>query len=567
MMIMSENSLSIERKELQKAGLLPPWFTTGGWQLFKEKYLYGTDKAFFGQIERISITAASHTPNPDYWQPKFFELLWKGWLSASTPILANMGTGRGYSVSCSGQYVDDDVHDFYEKLKETAMLSKGGFGTSGYFGDIRPRGSPISKGGKASGSLPVFEDYVTCCQKISQGGTRRGSFAGYFPIMHGDFDEVIDFVATKPDDVNIGWNIYDEDIKAFSKEGRAKNPEADRRRKKILKTKCTTGKGYLFFPDKVNRHRPKMYKDWGLEVKSSNLCTEITLFQDRDHTYTCVLSSMNVAKYDEWKDTDAVFTATVFLDCVAEDFIVNAKGIPGYERAVRFTEKGRALGLGQCGYHTYLQEHMIPFASMDAYYKNIEIAQHIKEQSLLASQWMGKEWGEPLWCKGYGVRNTHRTAIAPTMSTAQIMGGISQGIEPMLGNAFIQSGAAGEIERINPVFLKILKSKGKYSRKIIEDVAARNGSVQHLDCLTDEEKLVLLTAFEISQEAILRQASRRQRELCQAQSINLFISAEESEKNIARLHQIGILDEWIFSLYYLRAQSGIVSNLGCEMCQ
>lgn len=565
---MSENSLSIERKELQKAGLLPKWFTTGGWQLFKEKYLYGTDRAFHGQVERIANTAASHTPNPDYWAPKFFQLLWKGWLSASTPVLSNMGTNRGFSVSCSGQYIGDSVYEFYDNLKETALLSKGGFGTSGYFGDIRCRGAKISKGGKASGVMPVFEDFITACQKISQGGTRRGSFAGYFPLMHPDFDEIADYLASKPDDVNVGWNIYDKDIEAFKKAGRLKDPEPNRRRKKTLKIKSVTGKGYYFFPDKVNRFRPQMYKDLGLEVKSSNLCTEITLFQDKDHTYTCVLSSMNLAYYDEWKDTDAVFTATVFLDCVAQEFISKAKDIPGYEKAVRFTEKGRALGLGVCGYHTYLQDHMIPFESLDAHYKNSEIFKHLHDESLKASQWMAKEWGEPEWCKGYGVRNTHRTAIAPTMSTALIMGGVSQGIEPILSNAFIQSSAAGEIERINPSFLRLMKERGKYSRKAIEDIASRNGSVQHLDWLSDEEKLVFKTAFEINQEVILRKASNRQKKLCQAQSINLFFSADEDERYISKVQQIAFNDPFILSLYYMRMQSGvIVSKDACEACQ
>ena len=560
---MSDKSLSAERKLLQNKGYLPEWFTTGGWQLFKEKYLYGTDEAFLGHAKRIAKTAAQYTTDPAYWEPKFFHLIWSGWLSCSTPVLANTGTNRGYSVSCSGQFIDDSVDSFYSGLRETALLSKGGFGTSGYFGNVRPRGSDISFGGKSSGIVPVIEDYFIACQKISQGGTRRGSFGAYVPLMHGDFDEVADMLYNSPDDANIGWNVYDRDIEALNNN----DPEVDRRRKRTFKIKSVTGKGYFFFPDKVNRHRPQMYIDNDWFVEASNLCTEITLFCDNEHTYTCVLSSMNLLHYDEWKDTDAVFTATVFLDCIASDFIAKARNQPGMEKAVRFTEKTRALGLGVCGFHSYLQEKMIPFESLDAHFVNNEIFTHIQQESTRASKWMAIEFGEPELCKGYGYRNTHRTAIAPTMSTALIMGGISQCTEPVLGNAFIQSSAAGEIERINPIFLKLMKARGKYSRKTIEDIASKNGSVQHLDWLTDHEKLVFRTAFEINQEVILRLAASRQPKLCQAQSINLFFSADESEEYISRILEMAFINPWIFSLYYMRTQSGIETNKGCFACQ
>ena len=557
------DQLSDERKQLQDSGKLPKWFTTDGWSLFKQKYMVIGEDAFFGRAQTIAKTAAKHTDNPAMWTKKFFQLIWNGWMSCSTPVLANMGTTRGYPVSCSGQYVGDAVDEFYRNLHEAAMLSKMGFGTSSYLGDIRPRGASISKGGKAQGILPVFEDFVTMASKVSQGGTRRGSWAGYVPISHPDFQEIRDYIYDKPDEVNLGWNWYDSDTEKM----KANDPELNSRFKKIMKLAAVQGKGYLFFPDKANRLAPQMYKDLGLKVKSSNLCCEISLFQDEDHTYTCVLAAMNLSKYNEWKDTDAIFAATVFLDCVASEFISMADGEPGMEKAVRFTKKGRALGLGVCGYHTYLQQEMIPFESLDAQFFNQAFFKELQEKTLEASKWMAVQWGEPEWCKGYGVRNTHRTALMPTMSTAAIMGGVSQGIEPMIGNCFVASLAGGEAERINPVFLDLMKKRGKYTRKLVKEIADNYGSVQNLDWLTDHEKLVFKTPYEINQEVIIRQASQRQRRLCQGQSLNLFVSANEDERYIAYLHRLIIDDPYILGRYYLRSQAGVEASKGCISCQ
>src|SRR5690606_19841911 len=278
---------------------------------------------------------------------QFFNLLWNGWLSPSTPILANMGTDRGLPISCSGGYINDSIDGFYTSRRETSILTKHGFGTSGYLGDIRNRGSVISIGGVASGVLPVFKGFVRDMQEVSQGATRRGAWAGYLPIDHGDFDELCDLLHTSDDDLNIGWIVTDASILRLN----AGDKEALRRYQKALKVKMITGKGYFFFVDKANRHRTECYKELDLNIKASNLCTEIMLHSSEDYTFTCVLSSMNLATYDEWNLTDAVFWATLFLDCVAEEFIWKAKDIPGLEKAVEFTKKGRALGLGVCGLH------------------------------------------------------------------------------------------------------------------------------------------------------------------------------------------------------------------------
>lgn len=562
------DKLSEERKQLQADGLVPEWYSTGGYQLFKEKYEYETNgRSVRGQFERIAKTAAQyikHIPEFAGAEQKFFDLFWKGWLSPSTPVLANMGTTRGLSVSCSGSTVNDSIDGFYKNLHETAMLTKMGFGTSSYLGSIRPRGSKISSGGKASGVVPVFKEHVQAMRNVAQGTARRGAWAGYIEIDHGDFDELADHIMAEPDDANIGWIIKNSFIEKLD----AGDQESIRRFQKAMKMKMITGKGYFCFIDKINEKRPEMYKDKGLLVKASNLCSEICLTSDEDHTFTCVLSSMNVAKYDEWKDTDAVYWATVFLDCVAEDLIQKGKNVPGLEKAVRFTEKGRALGLGQCGFHTLLQKKMIPFEGFEAHMLSQEIAAHIWSESEKASRDMAKLLGEPEWCQGYGLRNTHRIAIAPTKSTALLMGGISEGINPDPAMSFTQMTAGGEVDRLNPQLLELMKKKGVYSKKHVAEITAAQGSVQNVSWLTDEEKAVFKTAFEINQKAIIRMASARGRYIDQWQSLNLFFAADEDPAWIAEVHSEAFRDPNILGLYYVYTQAGVQGATGeCLACQ
>jgi len=276
---------------------------------------------------------------------------------------------------------------------------------------------------------------------------------------------------------------------------------------------------------------------------------------------------MNVAKYNEWKDTDAVFWATVFLDCVAEEFIQKAKLVAGLEKAVKFTERGRALGLGQCGFHTLLQRNKIPFESLGAHYLNVEIAKHINEKQLEASRWMADKLGEPKWCEGYGVRNTHLSAIAPTKSTAVLMGGVSEGINPDPAMVFTQTTAGGEMERICPEFLKIMKLKGHYNKATIRSIIDEFGSVQHLSWLSTEEKEVFKTAFEINQEIVLRLAAARQKYVSQGQSLNLFFSADEDPAWISHIHKLAFENDGILGLYYITTMAGVHASKECEACQ
>jgi len=1211
--------LSAERKQLQEQGLVPEWYTTAGWQMFKSKYLYGTDRAVRGQFERIAKTAAKHLKGTKYEsdaEEKFFNMLWKGWLSPSTPVLANMGTNRGMPVSCSGTIAEDSIDGFYKNLHEVAMLTKYGFGTATDLSDIRPRGSKISVGGKANGVLPVIKEHIQAMRNVAQGTARRGAWAAYLDIEHGDFDEVANYVLAEPDDCNIGWKIR----KSFIDRLNAKDEEALRRFQRALKVKMVTGKGYFFFQDKANAKRPQMYVDKGMFINNSQLCvapetliltdqgykqiselqdrevsvwngeefskvtvrktgenqkllkvvtnsglelectpyhkfyvamrnptsgnrwlvekrahelkpgdklikcnfpiiqgnkvmknayenglfsaegcehngkkfiylyhekrklkqfldqsffenwvvdekqnrecgyssklsekffvphddytveskinwfaglcdgdstvarngktqsiqvcsinksfllkiqmmlqtlgvsskvtlcreegynklpsnngtgelkdywtqstyrlligqtginnlqslgfnprrliltdhtpnrectqfvkivevidegrvddtycftepkrgmgvfngiltgqcSEIMLFNDEDHTYTCqpgfakvikqgvgltdfdnikvgdkvwskegwttvvnkvssgvkhvfeyrtslgsfigtqdhrvvefgekievrhaesidgvkyeyqkveqivpefviyglvtgdgtirngkvqlcvgekdqdyytseishmiehkgysffrdvkinttgceentydrvidltkltdndkiasflrglfsvngsvikqsdsavhviltctsknvadntmlllqalglspkiykstgkevefsngtylckdvyrvvinksndisyfesnigfiqkykcqllaerrnttqknrrlnaqikevnyigdfevfhievdnnthtywtggldvsncVLSSLNVAKYDEWKDTDAPYWATIFLDCVASEFIEKAEGIPGLEKAVRFTKKGRALGLGLCGIHTLFMQKMLPFESFEAHMLSQEVSANIWQQASHATQDMAKELGEPEWCEGYGVRNTHLIAIAPTKSTALIMGGVSEGINPDPAMTFTQMTAAGEVDRVNPVLLDLMKKKGVYTKKHVQQIVDANGSVQNVDWLTDEEKAVFKTAFEINQTAVLRLASARSRYIDQWQSLNLFFAADEDPAWIAQVHKQAFEDQNILALYYIYTQAGVQASKGeCEACQ
>lgn len=568
--ISERDKLSVERKKLQEEEQLPEWYTTAGYQLFKSKYQWATTPR--EQYETIANTLAMHTDDFAKWSIKFFNLLWNGWLSPSTPVLANTGTTRGLPVSCSGGYIPDSVDGFYSSRREAALLTKYGFGTSGYLGDIRSRGKSISSGGKASGVMPVLKGFVQDSRDVSQGGVRRGSWAGYLPIDSGDFHEVISFLEKEPDDVNIGWNISDDFVARLE----AGEADAKDRMGKALKVKLVTGKGYFFFPDKANRKLPKYYP---IPVKASNLCSEIVLPSDEEHTFTCVLSSMNVAKYDEWKDTDAVHDATVFLDCVASEFIARAKDIPGLENAVRFTEKARALGLGVAGFHTYLQSKGIPLDSLAATYFNQELFEKLDKESLQASLWMGEYWGAAPWAEeeyykhtqsGYAIRNCSRLAVAPTKSTALIMGGISEGINPDPAYVYTQNTAGGEVARISPVLLEVMKSKGVYNKATVQDIIDSFGSVQHVDWLDEEEKKVFRTAFEYDQNVLVRLAAQRGKWLDQWQSLNLFFAAGEDPKYIVDVHKEAFKNEGILGLYYIYSRAGVQASKDreeCEVCQ
>lgn len=557
-------ALSAERKALQAAGSLPDWYTTQGWQMFKSKYAVEGEDAVRGRHRTIAKTLARHMIGREAeWEERFFDLMWRGVLSPASPALANTGTDRGMPVSCSGQVVGDSVDSFYKGLHETASLSKYGFGTSVDFSSIRPRGSKVSNGGKANGAVPVIEDFFICASKISQGGSRRGSVAAYLDIEHADWDEAIDGLESTPDGKNYGWVIKD----SFVDKLKAGDAEANRRFSRALYVKMVTGKGYLFFVDKANRARPQMYKDLGLEIKASNLCSEVVLHSSDDLSFSCILSSLNLVHWDEIKGSSAVFDATVFLDCLVSEFLEKSEGIPGLEKVREFTRLGRAIGLGVMGFSTYLQENRIPYGSLEAQFLNQDIFEHLQKESLRASQWLAKEYGEPEWCKGYGVRNTHRTAVAPTKSTSLLMGGVSESVFPDPGMVFDAGSSVGDLRRIPPAIYELMKERGVYSKEALDDIVEHIGSVQHVDWLTEEEKAVFLTAFEIKQDIILRYASQRQQYICQGQSLNFYVAEDSAETEVSKLLSEAVLDENILGVYYVYSRSGVVVKDECLACQ
>jgi ribonucleoside-diphosphate reductase alpha chain len=554
---------SKERKELQAKGYLPDWYTTQGWQMFKEKYAYKGEQAVLGRHRKIANTLAKHMKGREAeWEEKFFRELWDGVLSPSSPALANTGTDRGMMVACSGQVVGDSVEEFYDGMKETALLSKQGFGTSANFSHIRPRGSAISTGGKANGAVTVIDDYFTAVSKVSQGGARRGSIGAYLDIEHGDWDEACDSLAHDHNGKNYGWIIKDTFIERLKNN----DPEANRRWIKAVYTKLITGKGYIFKVDCANRHRPQMYVDWKLFIEASNLCTEIMLHSSEMLTYSCILASENLIHWDTMPERESVFIGTVFLDCLCSEFIEKSAGIVGLEKVREFTIRGRAIGLGIMGFHTYLQSKNIPYVGLEAQFLSTRIAKHLHDESLRASQWLAEEYGSPLWCEGYGVRNTHRTAYAPTKTSSLLMGGVSESWFPDPGMIFDAGSSVGELRRIPPMFYQLMKDKGVYTEETVMDIINNLGSVQHVDWLNDEEKLVYLNAYEMDQLILLRHASARQPWTCQGQSLNFYVPEDGSEDLIATLLTKLLLDDNVISQYYIYSRSGVVVKDECVAC-
>lgn len=552
-------ALSTERKALQAEGTVPAFMTTAGYSMFRSKYTVA-GQTIRQRYQTIASTAGALAdemyPRADAtsWSDHFFTAIWNGWLSPSTPVLANLGTDRGLPVSCEGSYVEDSVWGFYESLKEAAILSQNGFGTSAYLGDIRPRGARFSDNGKANGVVPVFCNFVEMTNQISQGATRRGSWAGYLPVDHPDFYELADLIFREPANKNVGW-IFTQD---FIDRMLAGDQDALERYQRVLKIRVVLGKGYIWKVDTVNALQTESYRANGLQNKASNLCSEITLFSDEEHSYTCVLSSLNLSTYDEWKDHDTAYVATVFLDAVAEAFLRKARTIRGLERAVRYTEKARSLGLGVLGYHDYLQRRGLPFESDKAAALNRDIFEHISTRANAASEWMGQVAGIPEWCVGR--RNSHLMAIAPTMSTAVIVGGTSQGIEPYVANVWNQTTSAGEMPRANGNLVELMKDRGVYDQIHIDDIIDNGGSVQHVDWLDDHEKEVFRTGYEIDQEILIERAAERQVFIDQSQSLNLFFPADASPQYISRIHKLALLDPRLKSLYYLRSRAGIQAS-------
>lgn len=479
---------------------------------------------------------------------KFEYCMKRGWFSLSSPVWSNFGTKKGLPIACFGSYIPDSTNGILEAVTEVGMMTKYGGGTSGYFGHIRPRGSIIVNNGKSDGTFNFAKLFDATINVISQGSSRRGMFAGYIDADHGDIMEWLD-IKTEGNpiqDMFYGVCISSQWLKEMQ------DGDAHKRNvwKKILKSRSETGIPYILFTDNVNNARPDVYRDKNLEVLASNLCAEIALPSNKELSFVCCLSSMNLFHYDEWKDTDAPKILTYFLDAVMEEFVQKTESNTHHmERAHKFAKEHRALGIGVLGWHSYLQANMIPFESQEAFNKTQEIFGLLQTKTLEASKELAEIFGEPEILKGYGRRNTCLMAIAPTKSSSSILGNVSPSIEPIKSNYFVKELAKIKVSYRNPFFAELLKTKGKDTEEVWESILLHDGSCQHLDFLSEQEKAVFKTFEEISPELVIRQAALRQQYVDQSQSLNIFIGPEVEAKEIHRLHMLAH-DIGVKSLYY-----------------
>lgn len=506
---------------------------------------------------------------------RFIEYISKGWVSFSSPVLANFGKTKGLPISCNHGKIDDTLESIEYQRFEMAMLAKNGAGTAKNFSNIRAKGSPISTGGKSDGVMSWIEDYAFGISKVTQGSVRRGFLTAYLSLAHG---EIFDFleIGTKAFKDKCDYQFMNSITTAVTipegwmdklKEG---SPEHRKIWSKLLKTRNEAGFPYILFEDNCNKNSPQVYRDKNLWIDSSNICIEAMEYTDSEKEFACCLSSVNLVHFDEWKNNKFfVKDMSIMLDCVIEEYIRKGSKLMGLERAVKFAKEHRATGLGVLGFHSYLQSKMIPIGSLESFSINNKIFSHIRRECDEVSSWMANSWGEPKMMEGYGLRNSSRIAIAPTKSTAFIMGSISQSVEPIKSNYNEKILSKFQSTYKNPELVKLLDSKGKNDDKTWSSVLENNGSVQHLSFLSQDEKDVFKTFPEISQVDLIKLAASRQKFIDMGQSLNLMIHPETSPKDENKLilmaHELGIK-----SLYYRysisASQEFNKSLLECSSC-
>lgn len=542
------------------------WLNEESTQILSRGYLL-ENETVQDAVKRVTQAAAKHLNKPEL-ASEFENLIANGWMSLSSPIWANMGTERGLPISCFNVFIPDTIEGITDKLGEVIAQTKIGGGTSGYFGAIRPRGSAVTNNGQSSGSVSFMKLFDTAMDTISQGGVRRGAFAAYLDIEHKDCEEFLDIknIGNPIQNLFFGVCISDQWMEEMIA------GDADKRKlwAKVLQSRQQKGLPYLLFSDTVNNNKPQVYKDKGYEIYSSNLCAEISLPSNEDESFICCLSSMNLELYNEWKDTNAVQLATYFLDAVLSEFIEKTKENKYLQSARNFAIRHRAIGLGVMGWHSFLQKERIAFESFEAKQWNAKIFKDIQNEAQLASQQLAKEYGEPEVMEGYGMRNATLMAIAPTTSSSAILGQTSPGIEPYSSNYYKAGLAKGNFIRKNKHLQELLEEKGHNDAATWRSIMLHQGSVQHLDILTEEEKEVFKTFKEISPLEIIQQASIRQKYIDQAQSLNLNIPAELPIREVNQL----LIEAWklgVKTLYYQRSQSvskELITNMvQCTSCE
>jgi ribonucleoside-diphosphate reductase alpha chain len=576
-----QNLIDAREKTRQKMNLISEkpfqWLNENSRKFLAAGYL-GEGLVAEERIANIAKRAEDILQMPGF-ADKFYHYMSEGYYSLASPVWSNFGKERGLPISCFGSHIDDDIGNILYTQSEVGMMSKLGGGTSGYFGKIRHRGAAIKNNGEASGAVHIMRLFESMVDVVSQGSVRRGRFSPYLPIDHPDIMEFLEIGTegnpiqelTHGVTVNNEWmqSMIDGDVKKRTVWA------------KVLQSRGEMGYPYIFFTDNANNGAADVYKDKKLPIYASNLCTEIMLPSDHKWSFVCVLSSINLLYYDKWKDTDAVETMIYFLDAVITEFLEKLESYKNstnredqqtflfMERAYNFAKDNRALGMGTLGWHSLLQSKMLPFDSQKSYDLNSEVFKTIKERSYKASAHLAEKLGEPELLKGYGRRNTTLNAIAPTTSSAFILGQVSQGIEPIWSNIYVKDIAKIKTTIKNPFLIKLLKEKGKDNPEVWKDIRDRDGSVQHLDFLSENEKEVFKTYSEIDQLVIIYQAANRQNYIDQGQSLNIIVHPDTSTKEVNKIH----VTAWklgLKSLYYqhsMNAAQKFKQKKECESCE
>ena len=550
-------------KDWKKGIDYPAW---GDTDVYKKTigggYLYNgeTPKQAY---ERVCYHVARRLERPEL-AKTFFDYIWKGWLCLASPVLSNTGTDRGLPISCFGVDVADSIHDIGTKNLEMMLLAKHGGGVGIGVNQIRPAGAKIKGNGTSDGVVPFCKIYDSTILATNQGSVRRGAASVNINIEHPDFEEWLEIREPKGDVNRQSLNLHQCAVVGDKFMRRVESGDKSARRLwgKLLQKRKATGEPYILFKGNTNKSNPRAYKKHGLKVHMTNICSEITLHTDESHSFVCCLSSLNIAKYDEWKGTNLIYDAIWFLDGVLEEFIQKSKGKVGFHNSVRSAEKGRALGLGVLGWHTYLQEKGLPFEGLLSQYETRKIFSQIKIESERASRAMAEIFGEPLWCVGTGLRNTHLRAIAPTVSNSKLSGNVSPGIEPWAANVFTEQSSKGTFIRKNPTLKKILRKNKIDTEKIWNQILKDGGSIQGIKALDKITygphdipiKEIFKTFKEINQLELVNQAGIRQQYIDQSVSLNLAFPSIATPKWINKVH----FEAWkkgIKTLYYMRTES------------
>ena len=576
-----QNLIEAREKSIQKMNLTSEkpfdWLNENSRKFLAAGYL-GEGFSAEKRIANIAQRAEDILKMPGF-ADKFYHYMSEGYYSLASPVWSNFGKERGLPISCFGSHIDDDIGNILYTQSEVGMMSKLGGGTSGYFGKIRGRGAAIKNNGEASGAVHVMRLFESMVDVVSQGSVRRGRFSPYLPVDHPDIMEFLE-IGTEGNpiqELTHGVTVTNDWMQDMI------DGDVEKRTvwAKVIQSRGEMGYPYIFFTDNANNGAPDVYKDKNLPIYASNLCTEIMLPSDHNWSFVCVLSSINLVHYDKWKNTDAVETMIYFLDSLITEFLEKLEVYKNsdnrddqqtflfMERAYNFAKENRALGMGTLGWHSLLQSKMLPFDSQEAYNLNSEVFKTLKEQSYKASERLAQKFGEPEVLKGYGRRNTTLNAIAPTTSSAFILGQVSQGIEPIWSNIYVKDIAKIKTTIKNPFLINLLKEKGMDTPEVWRDIRDRDGSVQHLDFLSENEKEVFKTYSEIDQLVIIYQAANRQNYLDQGQSLNIIVHPDTTTKEVNNIH----VTAWklgLKSLYYqhsMNAAQKFKQKKDCESCE